>query len=427
MTESTIGRAYDVVVIGGGPAGASAAIGLAEHGIRALVLERRRFPRFHVGESMLPYMAGLLQQKGVLSRLEKCGFVIKRGAEFTTEKGEKLRVDFSSLGPKRLTWTFQVERARFDEAMLEHAREAGATVLEGAKVHDLTLENDRIRGVKYEYDGEIFEIATPYIIDASGRAGKLAHKFDLRKMDDKLRMVAIYQHFSDLNENMNPGHRGDIQIGSHPEGWLWAIPIGTEKISIGAVVPKERLRAGVAEEIFDKYNQRFPRVSQRLRGTRPAGEIRVESDYCYYTDQVTGPGWLMAGDSGCFADPIFSGGVFLAVVTGFEAAKAINQVRTGIDENVAFDRYERFYKTGYDTYMRLIYAYYEADFNFKKYLKKVAPNIGIEWNCRMLSGDFWSPHNPIGHALRKESRWDTFAPFELVQECPVYPELDVAE
>lgn len=427
MRKSAIDSAYDAVVIGGGPAGASAAIGLAQHGIRALLLERRQFPRFHVGESMLPYMAGLLQQKGLLSRLEDCGFVIKHGAEFTTESGQKIRVDFSALGPKRLTWTFQVERSLFDEAMLRQAREAGATVLEDANVNDLILDGGRVRGVRYERDGEAFTVSTPYIIDASGRAGKLAQRFGLRKTNNQLRMVAIYRHFAGLNESMNPGHAGDIQIGNRPEGWLWAIPIGSDKISVGAVVPKEQLRSRAADEILSEYSTRFPRVTQRLRGTYPVGEVHVESDYCYYTDQVTGPGWLMAGDSGCFADPIFSGGVFLAVATGFRAAEAVCQVCRGTAEETVFDNYERFYKTGYDTYLRLIYAYYESNFNFKEYLRKVAPGTDVLWTSRMLSGDFWSAKNPIGIVLRNESRWDTFAPFEPMQTCPVYPELDTEE
>ncbi|MBO0801453.1 MAG: tryptophan 7-halogenase [Nocardiopsaceae bacterium] len=429
MTISAVNGDYDAVVIGGGPAGSSAAIGLARHGYRALLLERREFPRFHIGESMLPYMSGLLRRKGFHSRLEQCGFPVKHGAEFTNEKGQKIRVDFGALAPARQPWTFQVERSRLDQAMLQWAREMGTTVLEEANVNDVLMDNGRISALRYERDGETFEVRAPYVIDASGRAGKLAHRFGLRKTNEHLRMVAIYRHYTGLDESMNPGYAGDIQIGGGSEGWLWAIPIASDKISVGAVVPREQLRSRTADEIFSEYSARFPRVAQRLRGTRPLTELRMETDYCYYADQVTGPGWLMAGDSGCFADPVFSAGVFLAMTTGFEAADAIDRIRqggTGTEEAV-LDHYARFYKTGYDTYFRIIYAYYDSKFNFKDYLKRVAPGIDIEWTTRILSGDFWSMNNPIGNMLRDEPRWDTFSPFERVRVCPVYPELDTAE
>jgi hypothetical protein len=172
-----------------------------------------------------------------------------------------------------------------------------------------------------------------------------------------------------------------------------------------------------------------PRVVQRLRGTTPRPDVHVETDYCYYSDTVTGPGWIMAGDAGNFIDPIFSGGAFLAMATARAAAATLNRILDHPQRaELELQSYANLYKTGYDSYTRLISAYYESDYRLGAYLQQHGFSVdGDKWFARALSGDFWSDVNPLNCWLRKQRRWDTFAPFEMVQECPVYPELDVAE
>jgi FADH2-dependent halogenase/halogenation protein CepH len=236
-------------------------------------------------------------------------------------------------------------------------------------------------------------------------------------------MVAVFRHYDGLDERHNPGHEGDIQIGSHPDGWVWAIPLSQHKISVGTVTPRAVLRGMTPEQVFTEHATRIPRITQRLTGTRPSNEFRVETDYCYHTDQVTGPGWLMVGDSGCFGDPMFSGGVLVAMVTGARAATTIGQA---LAEPAAANRltteYADFFKTGYDTYVRLILSFYGselisalADANATTSRDKLEMYL-----VRLLGGDFWSAHNA---ALRANREWETFAPFTPVFGCPVYPEL----
>ncbi|WP_416983446.1 NAD(P)/FAD-dependent oxidoreductase [Streptomyces sp. T028] len=426
----------DVIVIGAGPAGTTAATKLAQSGRSVLVLERRSLPRFHIGESLLPPISAILEELGAYERVLEQGYVLKHGAEFSGgRKGRFGRIPFAGQGPGRHHVTFQVERAHFDKTMADVAQENGATVLQEATVHELLRDGDRVVGVRYEYGGKSYTAHAPYVIDAGGRASKVAHTFGLRRSIDSLRMVAAYQHFKGLDEQYNPGVEGDLQIGGHADGWVWAIPIWSDTISVGAVMPRDLLH-GVAdrEAVFRDHVSRISRITQRLTGTEPIGELKVETDYCYYSDTITGDGWFMVGDSATFFDPIFSGGVFLAMCTGLKAAEAVDAI---LSEPERADElqlaYSNFYKTGYDVYGRLIYAYYEAGYSLRGFLTDAGFDISGDqlgsnkWVARLVSGDFWNPRNVLLGHLRAQSKWDTFAPFEPYWGCPFYEELNVAE
>ncbi|OXM46602.1 NAD(P)/FAD-dependent oxidoreductase [Amycolatopsis alba] len=429
-------KAFDVIVIGGGPAGSVCAAALADHGHSVAVLERQEFPRFHIGESMLPYMIGLLERLDLLDAVGKQGYVVKRGGEFIDPTGTKFvtpgvyRADFSKQGEGRHSETFQVERAHFDQVLLEKARANGAEVITGASVRDLVMTGDRITGVRYRHEGGEHEISASFVVDASGRAGTIANRFGLRKTTDGLRMVAVFRHYEGLDERHNPGHEGDIQIGSHADGWVWAIPLSGDKVSVGTVMPRAVFREAVKEDVFAEHVARIPRIVQRLSGTRPSTEFRVEADYCYHADEVTGPGWLMAGDAGCFGDPMFSGGTLVAMVTAARAADTITRVLADPGaERALTDEYANFFKTGYDTYVRLIFAFYQSELiSAVADASTVVERENLEmYMVRLLGGDFWSEHNPIAQALRANTAWRTFAPFRPVFGCPVYPELDAAD
>lgn len=419
----------DVVVIGAGPGGSVAATRLAKLGHSVLVLERREFPRFHIGESLLPSFMVTLRQLGILETvLAEGGWVKKYGGEFSFDFGLQLRFPFSDQGPGRFPSAIQVERARFDHTLVRCAKDAGATVLEGAHVTDLLIEDGRVTGVTYEHGGKQHTVRSSFVIDAGGRASKVARTFGLRKSIERLRNVAVFRHFNGLVEANNPGVAGDIQVGAHKDGWVWGIPIRPDTISIGAVMQRDVLKDRDPEQVLNEHLSRAARVAQRATGTSPAGEVRVETDYCYYADTITGPGWLMVGDAACFLDPLFSGGVTLAAATGLRAADTVDRVlREPALETELGDAYSSFLKTGYDTYARLIYAHYRSQFSIITTLLEMGVEVQDEGTSshhadviRLISGDFWSKTNEVGNLLRGRSDMDTFAPFTPDLDCPFY-------
>lgn len=425
MTDSPVIHpdTVDVVVVGAGPAGTTAASRLAQAGRSVLLLESRSLPRFHVGESLLPQTMPVLKELGVYDRIAEQGYVPKHGAEFIAPSGHYKRIQFRNPA-------FQVERAHFDNTLTQFARESGATVLEEAPVHELVREGDRMVGVQYQHDGVTRTVRAEYVVDAAGRASKTAKSFGVRKPNERLRKVAVFHHLKGLDEEHNPGHAGDIQVGAHKDGWLWAIPIWPDTISVGAVTSQSVMRTSEPEEILKDHEARVERISQRIQGTEQIGDIHVESDYCYYSDTVAGDGWFMVGDAGCFFDPIFSGGVHLATSTGFVAAQTIDAILTDPGRTQELqDWYQNFYKTGYDANGRIVYGYYESTHNIAKLVQSVG--LGdltdprnhqlVQDVTEVIAGDFWAQDNGFLKLLRQKSQWDTFAPFDIVSHPQFQP------
>jgi flavin-dependent dehydrogenase len=303
-------------------------------------------------------------------------------------------------------------------------------VREEAHVNRLLTDADgRVAGVAFTHEGRQHEARARMVLDASGRAGVIVNQhLGARQLNPKLRTVAVFKHFAGVDESKNPGTRGDIQIGSHDDGWIWAIPIRADKLSVGTVVKPETLRGADRDRLFHEHVARVPRVQQRLEGSTAVTELKAENDFSYYTETVAGDGFLVVGDAGCFVDPIFSAGVFMALATGIRGAEIALDVLGGrMPERDAQELYTRFYKTGYDGYFRVIYAYYDHECSIGQYLKSTGVRVETEWIARLLSGDYWSRKNPLAEQLRADDRYSTFAPFEPLYGCPVYPDLDAAE
>lgn len=417
----------EVVVIGAGPGGSGAAARLALDRRSVLVLERCEMPRFHIGESLIPGAVAVLEQLGVLDRVVEGDYPDKFGAEFCSTFGFTTRIPFDGQGPGRHPQAFNVERAQFDKLLLDVARSYGATVLEGASVEAVEMQEGRAVGVRYRLGSEVRHVRAACVIDAAGRASRISRMYGLRRKIKQLRMLAVFKHYAGFDDANHLGVAGDLQIGQHRDGWVWAIPIKSDVISIGAVMPEEVYRSRKPEELFDDHLLRLKRICQRISGAEPTGGVRIARDYSYFSDIVAGPGWLMVGDSACFLDPLFSGGVTLALTTGVRAAETVSELLSEpAGERELLERYSNFLKTGYDAYARLIQSYYAHNYS----LLPLMSSVGIDVRkghvtdnpdlVRLMSGDFWSPDNTANAILRQDSSMDTFSPFERLLECPHY-------
>jgi FADH2-dependent halogenase len=420
----------DVAVIGGGPAGSIAALTLAQQGRSVLVLERRDFPRFHIGESMTPYMITVFERLGIADALIAMGYPVKHGAEFIFPDGGYWRVPLAGQGDGRLPWTVQVERASFDKLLVDQAAAAGADVRMNANVLDvLEDETGRVTGLVYEADGESHEVRARYVIDAGGRASRIAARYGLRQWIPQLRSVAVFGHHTGLDDARGPHTEGDIQVAGHRDGWVWAIPTGDDTLSVGAVMSKETfesLRGRPLPDVYADHVGRTDRVVTRMAGTTQRGGLQVDSDYGYYSDTLAGPGWFLVGDAGCFVDPIFSGGVWLATATAWIAAQRIDAMLDKPErENEIVEEYQRFCKTGYDMYARMTFAFYGAfTSGSESVMSTRLKGLGIDVNgiefSKLIGGDFWDAGNTPGQIMRSNPEWHFFAPFERTDYCPVY-------
>lgn len=351
----------DCLVVGGGPAGAASAALLARRGHRVLVVERQRFPRFHVGESLIPETGRFLRAIGVYEKVKAEGFPVKRGAFLTAPDGVNRRFArfADALGVEDGT-TFEVRRDRFDQILLDHAQESGAEVWQQCRAREVDLDAAGAT-VRVDRDGEELAVRCRFLIDASGRDGFLAKRLRLRTVDAQLEKVGLHAWY----EGVTPppeGHEGDLRLVSlEGEAWSWLIPLDERVTSVGAVVSKRRYDAlprGSAAERLDALLGTVPALPPLLGGARRVSEVRIDGDYSYGTTAYAGDRWLLAGDAGSFLDPIFSTGVLLALASGVQAAEAVDGALGRLAEAAEVDRRTRRAFAAYDREQRRVYRFF---------------------------------------------------------------------
>ncbi len=324
----------DVAVVGGGPAGSSLATLLRQSGYTVTLLERERFPRPHVGESMLPGVLFALGKTGALERVEKAGFTKKYGATYIWGRGrDPWTIRFSEV-PQDRTFTFQCDREVFDKLLLDHARDEGVDVREGHQVTRAHMTDGRATGLSFtNEDGESGEVRARMCVDASGQWSVLGRQFRLREHNENLRHVALFGHYHggpttlpDVLDEMEPTDAGNVYVVAVDDGWLWHIPLAGGLRSIGLVTDPERIR-GMTRTERRKYWQRqiesCEEYEELLEGGRWAGDFDIVSDWSFICKQFHGPGYLLVGDAACFVDPILASGIALALQGVLRATKAI--------------------------------------------------------------------------------------------------------
>jgi flavin-dependent dehydrogenase len=358
---------FDVAVIGGGPGGSSAATALARRGRRVVLLERERFPRFHIGESQLPWSNELFRALGVHEAVGAAGFIEKWGATFRTPDGAlEQHADFAVAVETPTPQTFQVLRERFDDLLLRHAASSGVTVREGHRVLDVAFEPDGVTLRVADGDGVERSARVGVVVDASGRAGLVVKRFGHHEVDPLLRNIAVHAQYEGIPRAA--GRRaGDIRMFTRPDmGWLWLIPLSDTVTSVGAVIPKTvhlREAKATAEESLAHYLAATAAATPLFAGARRVSPARFDADYSYLATRMAGDRWVAVGDAAAFLDPIFSTGVLLAMQGGLEAAEAIDAgLRAGDLSARIFAGYERLVRKRYHHFRRFAVGFYDPAF-----------------------------------------------------------------
>jgi 1H-pyrrole-2-carbonyl-[peptidyl-carrier protein] chlorinase len=382
----------DVIVIGGGPAGATVAGYLGRAGYRVMVLERDIHPREHVGESLVPATNIVTHDLGFWEKMEAANWVKKPGATWTGTKGKigsEFVVTFADY-PQNIPnpdYTYHVDRAIFDAMYLRHASELGAEVIQGASVLKVLFDGDRACGVRVRVLGREFDLRSRFVVDASGRRTVLGKQLGLWSKDKQFNQFAVYSWFKDV-QPPSPETAEYIHVHFLPveRGWVWHIPIYEGITSVGVVVEKSDFQKSGKdhETFFNELMQMTPNTRHILDGATRTRPFAIEADYSYKMDRFSGPGWMLVGDAARFVDPIFSSGVSVAMRSGQFAWQALEKSLTGGDELAAFEEYNEIVDRGVQIWYEWITLYYRLQALFTRFSSKPEYKADIQ---QLLQGE----------------------------------------
>jgi flavin-dependent dehydrogenase len=377
MMES-VATDFDVIVVGGGPAGSALASILAREGRSVVVFEKDLFPRHHIGESLMPDTYWTFQRMGILDKLKQSPFVRKYSVGFANQAGKESRpFYFFEANHHESAVTWQVTRSVFDKMMIEHAAEQGASVHEGTPVSQVLFEGERAVGVEARMkDGSLQKFYSKVVVDATGQNAMLSNRFGWRVRDPKLKKAVLYSYYrgahreADLNGGATLVLRTDFGSG----GWFWYIPLEDDLTSIGVVADPDYLfkdRGKDLARIFDEEVEKCEPVRKRVEGAERADKIYSILDYSYRSKRCAGDGFILIGDAYGFLDPIYSSGVLLAFKMAELAADAIHEAFVRGDFSAErLGEFQPLLDRGIESMRKLVYAFYNEEFSFGKFLQR---------------------------------------------------------
>jgi len=355
----------DVLVVGGGPGGSTAAALLAKAGLKVLLLEKEHFPRYHIGESLLASCLPTLRLSGAFDAVAEQKFMVKHGALIHWNEDVWV-LDWEKLVDPN-AWSWQVDRATYDEVLLRNATKQGAEVIEGATVKRIEFVDGRPASAEWSRRGEntVNTVAFDHIIDASGRAGVLSQQhLGLRQKHEIFQNIAIWSYWDDAIL-LPDTPQGGINVVSCPDGWWWHIPLKDGRYSTGLVTHKDKYAAEIGGYAsLDAYYlaklNATPGIVTVTKDAKRAAGTKVDQDYSYVSDRFCGPGYFLVGDAACFLDPLLSTGVHLAQYSAMLASASIMSIKRGeVTEAEGLKFHEVVYRRAYTRMLVLVSRLYE--------------------------------------------------------------------